>query len=187
MNRGVRALGISLVIGVAAALAPAAASALVLSFSPSTLNFGSHQYGTSTTLTTTFTVTCDSPPGPDCAPQGSYAPERLAVAPDSFTQSNDCDEPMEPTFGMPASCTITVTFSPVANGAISGVLYDVNSRTGMNLNGTGFGVPFASAAGGPTTTTTTKCKKKKTKKKKHSAQSAKKKKKKCKKKKKKKK
>jgi hypothetical protein len=186
MNRGVRALGISLAIGVAAALAPAAASALVLSYNPSTLNFGTHAYGTSTTLTTTCTVTCDSPPGMDCGPptfMGSYAPERLAVAPDSFTQSNNCDEPMQPTVPMPASCTITVTFSPLVNGAITGVLYDVNSGTGMNLNGTGVGAPTTPTTASPTTTTT-KCKKKK---KKHSAQSAKKKKKKCKKKKKKKK
>jgi hypothetical protein len=182
MNRGVRALGVSLVIGVVGAVAPAAANALVLSFSPSSLNFGTHQYGTQTSLTTTFTVTCNSPPGPDCAPQGSYSPNGLQVSPDSFTQSNDCDEPMEPSFGMPASCTVTVTFSPLANGAINGLVRDVGGQATLAVSGTGFGVPTSSSPGSPASTTT-KCKAKKKKKKKHSAKAAKKKKKKCKKKK----
>jgi hypothetical protein len=170
------------------ALAPAAANALVLSFNPTSLNFGSHGYGTSTSLTTTFTVTCDSPPGPDCAPQGDYDPRHLTLSPDSYHQTNNCDEPMEPAFMSPASCTITVTFSPRANGTLNGVLRDVGGGGSMTVSGVGFGVP-SSVSGGSTTgagkTTSKKCKKKKKKKKNKSASAAKKKS--CKKKKKKKK
>jgi hypothetical protein len=181
MNRGVRALGVSLVIGMAAALVPASASAVNLAFNPTSLNFGGHQVGTSSTMTTMLTVSCDAGcmMGP---PMESYNPNFLAVAPDDFNQDNNCDEPMDVFPMAPASCTITVTFKPLANGAISGLLYDVGgSPSNVSLSGSGFGGP-QSTSGSPTTTKT-KCKAKKKKKKKRAAEAKKKKKKKCRKKK----
>ena len=191
MNRGVRALGISLVFGVLGAVVPMAASAYTFTFNPGHIDFGNRQYGTRTTANITFTVACEQPgPDPDCAPGGGYSPNRLRVAPDSYTQDNDCGSgpsgTMAPTPFMAESCTITVVFSPLVNGAINGVIYDTTTLNGTTFSGSGFGAP-TSSTGNPTATTTTKCKKKKKKKKKHSAHSAKKKKKKCKKKKKKKK
>jgi hypothetical protein len=191
MNRGVRALGISLVFGVLGAVVPMAASAYVFTFNPTHVDFGNRQYGTRTTAGITFTVSCAGMSDPDCAPGGGYAPERLAIAPDSYIQDNNCGSgssgTMAPTPLMGVSCTITVTFSPLANGTINGVLYDTTSGSGTTLGGSGFGAPGSSSAN-PTATTTTKCKAKKKKKKKRAAEAKKKKKKKkCKKKKKKKK
>ena len=175
MNRGVRALGVSLVIWACAALAPAASSAVNLAFNPTSLSFGGHQVATSSTMTTTLTVSCDAgcTMGP---PMESYNPNFLAVTPDAFHQDNDCDEPVQVFPMAPASCTITLTFRPVANGAVNGLLYDVGgSPANVSLSGSGFGGPQP-ASGNPTSTTTTKCTA--TKKKKDSARSAKKKKKK---------
>src|SRR5262245_20359887 len=141
MNRGVRALGVSLVIWLFAALAPAAASAVNLAFNPTSLSFGGRQVGTSATMTTTLTVSCDA----ECMmgpPMEEYNPIFLAVTPDAFHQDNNCDEPMQVFPMAPASCTITVTFRPQANGALSGLLYDVGgSPSNVALSGSGFGGP----------------------------------------------
>ena len=116
MNRGVRVLGISLVFGVLGAVAPVLASAYVFTFNPTHVDFGNRQFGSHTTAGITFAVSCDGPSDPDCAPGGGYAPERLAIAPDSYTQDNNCGSgpmgTMAPTPLMAVSCTITVTFSP---------------------------------------------------------------------------
>ena len=103
--------------------------------SPTTLSFGNVAVGATSAAQT---VQLSNPSG---APAASVS----VAASQNFAETNNCGS----TLAGGASCTISVTFTPAAAGAVSGTLSITNSATGspimVSLSGTG-----ASAAAAPT-------------------------------------
>ncbi len=101
----------------------------VVSLSPSSLNFGNQNVGTSTTQVETLTNTGT----------GALSITSIAATGD-YTQTNNCGTSL----AAGASCTTNVTFTPSAGGARAGTLTYTDSAAGsphvVNLTGTGVSI-----------------------------------------------
>jgi hypothetical protein len=119
--------------------------AAAVTFSPTSLDFGSVLYNTTSTPRT-VTVTSS----------GNADLTITSVATTgSFTQTNDC-----PTTAMApgASCTITVTYTPKVTGAETGTVTVTDNATGspQTVNVTGVGLPEYTLTISPTATSVEK-------------------------------
>ena len=107
------------------AVSNACLSAALPTATPTSLSFGGqsmHTTSASTTVTLTNTGT------------GTLTISAVAVTPASFAQTNDCA-----TLGAAASCTVTLTFTPAIEGAISGSLTFANSAGTVTVPVSGTG------------------------------------------------
>jgi hypothetical protein len=112
---------------------------------PSSIAFGSEAYGTTTTSSTTIAVQNTGP-----------ASTSIAIAASTnYTQINNCGTLLQ----TGTSCTITVSFTPTANGSLPGTISITDSATNspqtVTLSGTGTGAPTVTVTVTPATLTFT--------------------------------
>jgi hypothetical protein len=109
--------GLVILIATASLLVPASAGAAT-NVSPSSLDFGTHQVGSSATRTVTVTVDCGIPDGMGgCMFLTSFTPNPSFSGTDatSFSQTNTCGGGISG--DDPESCTFDVSFTPTHDGA----------------------------------------------------------------------
>jgi len=110
---------------------------------PSSIAFGSQAFGTTTTSPTTITV----------ANTGAASTSISIAASTNYSQINNCGTLLQ----IGTSCTITVSFTPTANGSLPGTISITDSATNspqtVTLSGTGTGAPTVTVTATPTTLT----------------------------------
>jgi len=110
---------------------------------PSSIAFGSEPYGTTTTSPTTIAV----------QNTGSASTSIAIAASANYSQINNCGTLLQ----VGTSCTITVSFTPTANGSLPGTISITDSATNspqtVTLSGTGTGAPTVTVTVTPTTLT----------------------------------
>jgi hypothetical protein len=129
----------------------AATANATLSASPTSLDFPAHATGTtSASRSLTLTLDCSgadagrcyAPICFGCPPPPAVRDISITISPTgSFSQTNNCGGELRAYAGVPASCTINVSFSPQAVGATAAILSSGNSSTEQDvivpLSGTG--------------------------------------------------
>ena len=137
-RRGIVSVLAIALLGIAPSTAGAAGA-----LSPSTHDFGEQSVGTTSAPSnftlTNFCILQDSVNPTFCA---AYNPVDPAVtSTGDFAQTNDCPPSLVPfIFAVPATCTLTVTFTPTAAGLRTGTLTGASGLT-SSLSGMGIAVP----------------------------------------------
>ncbi len=112
---------------------------------PSSIAFGSEAYGTTTTSATTIAV----------QNTGTASTSIAIAASANYSQINNCGTLLQ----IGTSCTVTVSFTPTANGSLPGTISitdsAMNSPQTVTLSGTGTGAPTVTVTVTPATLTFT--------------------------------
>ncbi len=147
--------GGSVLAAAAAVLAVGAPSAsAALSFTPASHNYGNVLVNATGSHTFALTATCTANVGPVCtSPPGGVHTTNLGVTGSNFSQgTTNCGLVLNASVGAPASCTVTVHFTPTTAGPSGGSLTAGLAASGNDITAalSGTGVTTLTPPGGGT-------------------------------------